>query len=174
MNSLIFLILLILSSPSQEEGELVILHQKVQVRGNTSLGKFNCDYIKEGSFDTLKVNNPKAGQALSFQIPIRSFSCGNFILNSDFRSTLKADQYPFAEVKVNNFRQKSGKIYCHLFLDLAGKRLEFPDFILEKRKEGLAGNLILDFATLGLSPPKKLGGLIKVEDQLDLQLLLGM
>lgn len=174
MNSLIFLILLILSSPLQGERDLVIVHQKVLVSGTTSLGKFNCDYTKVGSFDTLKVNNPKAGHALSFQIPIRNFSCGNFILNSDFRSTLKADQYPFAEVKVNNLRQQSGKIYCHLFLDLAGKRLEFPDFILEKHKEGLAGNLCLDFAALGLSPPKKMGGLIKVDDQLDLQLLLGM
>jgi hypothetical protein len=173
MHILILVFLLLFSPKYQERKDLVIIHQRILVSGYTSIGKFNCDFSRVGSIDTLKFNSPKDLKAMEFQIPVKSFSCGNFILNNDFRSTLKADEFPFAKVVVSNFREKSGKFYCHLFLDLVGKKLEFPDLELEKSKEGLNGKLILDFDRLNLSPPSKLGGLVKVENQLDLELLLG-
>jgi hypothetical protein len=68
---------------------------------------------------------------------------------------------------------KSGYVYCSLVLDLVGQKLEFPDLLLERNKEGMSANLILNFDLLKLEPPSKFGGLIKVENQLDLQLHLG-
>lgn len=153
---------------------MVITKQKVLVKGYTSLGKFNCDFQILGKVDTLNFNSTGVQKAMEFQIPVKSFSCGNFLLNSDFRSTLKADEYPFAQVEVKNFREKSGKIFCHLSVNLVGKRLEFPDLMLEKVPDGLSGKLILNFQMLELTPPSKFGGLITVEDQLDLEVLLGI
>lgn len=175
MNILILLISLIFSSaPQQERNQLIITEQKVLVKGYTSMGKFNCGFQKVGQGDTLTINSNGSQKIMQFQIPVKSFSCGNFILNSDFRSTLKADEFPFAQVSVKNFREKSGKIFCHLSIDLVGKKLEFPDLMLEKETNGLTGKLILNFQMLDLSPPSKFGGLVKVEDQLDLELLLGI
>ena len=68
---------------------------------------------------------------------------------------------------------KSGKIFCHLSLNLVGRKLEFPDLMLERNPKGLNGKLILNFDLLHLTPPSKFGGLVKVEDQLDLEILLG-
>lgn len=124
--------------------------------------------------DTLKLNSTEDLKPLQFTIPVKSFSCGSFLLNNDFRSTLKASEFPNALVTVSNFRLKSGKIYCSLILDLVGQRLEFPDLLLEKNKEGMSANLILNFDMLKLTPPSKFGGLVKVENQLDLEFHLGM
>lgn len=172
---ILILILLNLFSPELREGkELVITQQNIQVSGYTSLGKFICDFSRVGRSDTLKLNSFENRKGLEFRIPVKSFSCGNFLLNSDFRSTLKADDYPYAQVSVTNFREKSGNIFCHLKLNLVGKTLEFPDLMLERGPKGLSGKLILNFELLNLSPPSKFGGLIKVENQLDLEVLLGI
>lgn len=174
MQVLILMILLFFASFSQDRGELIITDQRVEVRGYTSLGKFNCDFSREGMTDTLKIDSKSGAKTLVFKIPVKSFSCGNFLLNNDFRSTLKANEYPNALVTVSNFRLIYGKVYCRMVLDLVGQRLEFPDLLLEKNSEGMSANLILNFEMLKLSPPSKFGGLVKVENHLDLELHLGM
>lgn len=174
MQVLILMILLSFSSFSQGRSELVITDQRIQVSGYTSLGKFNCDFSRVGMTDTLSLNSTGDLKTLEFKIPVKSFSCGNFLLNNDFRSTLKANEYPHALVTVSNFRLKGGKVYCCMVLDLVGQKLEFPDLLLERNKEGMSANLILNFDMLKLNPPSKFGGLIKVENQLDLEFHLGM
>ncbi|HSF54003.1 MAG TPA: hypothetical protein VLA71_09640, partial [Algoriphagus sp.] len=139
MNVLILLLGILFFSEDQERKDLIIFEQKIQVSGSTSLGRFNCDFSQVGRTDTLWLNSSQSKRTLEFLIPIKSFSCGNFMLNNDFRSTLKADQYPFAKVVVKNFREKSGTILCHLALDLVGQQLEYPDFILEKHILGWSG-----------------------------------
>lgn len=174
MQVLILMIILSFASFTQERSELIITDQRVEVRGYTSLGKFNCDFSREGMTDTLKLNSKGGVKALVFKIPVKSFSCGNFLLNNDFRSTLKANEYPNALVTVSNFRLKYGKVFCTMVLDLVGQKLEFPDLLLERNSEGMSANLILNFDMLRLEPPSKFGGLVKVENQLDLALHLGM
>lgn len=174
MQVLILMILLSFASFNQDRGELIITDQRVEVKGYTSLGKFNCDFSRVGMKDTLSLNSTGDLRTLEFIIPVKSFSCGNFLLNNDFRSTLKANEYPNAFVNVSNFRLKSGKVYCKMVLDLVGQKLEFPDLLFEKNPSGMSANLILNFEMLNLSPPSKFGGLIKVENQLDLELHLGM
>lgn len=174
MQVFILMMILFFTSLAQERGELVITQQRVQVSGYTSLGKFDCDFSRVGMTDTLKLNSTGDLRTLEFIIPVKSFSCGNFLLNNDFRSTLKADEYPNALVTVSNFRLKSGKVYCTMILDLVGQKLEFPDLLLEKNPSGMSANLILNFDMLKLNPPSKFGGLVKVENQLDLELHLGM
>ncbi len=174
MHFLILLVSLFFVFAKQERNQLVITQYQVVVKGHTSVGKFNCNFEEKGKVDTLDLNASDSQDAMEFQIPVKSFSCGNFLLNSDFRSTLKAEEYPFAKVQVKNLREKSGAIYCHLSLHLVGNNLEYPDFLLKKNAKGLRGKLILDFETLNLTPPRKLGGLIKVEDKLDLELQLGI
>jgi len=174
MQVLILMIILWFANFPQEGGELIITQQRVQVSGYTSVGKFDCDFSRVGMTDTLKLNSTGDLRTLEFIIPVKSFSCGNFLLNNDFRSTLKANEYPNALVTVSNFRLKSGKVYCKMVLDLVGQKLVFPDLLLEKNPTGMSANLILNFDMLKLSPPSKFGGLIKVENQLDLELHLGM
>lgn len=174
MQFLILMMILSFSSARQERSELIITDQRIQVSGYTSLGKFNCDFSRVGMTDTLSLNSTGDLRTLEFKIPVKSFSCGNFLLNNDFRSTLKANEYPNALVTVSNFRLKSGKIYCSLVLDLVGQKLKFPDLLLERNNGGMSANLILNFEMLNLEPPSKFGGLIKVENQLDLEFHLGM
>lgn len=110
---------------------------------------------------------------MHFRIPVKDFACGSFLINKDFRSTIKAEKYPNAEVQVKNFRNEKGHFKCDLLVTLVGKKLEFPGWEFSRTSEGLVGQLQLSFEQLELEAPKKLGGLIKVDEKLELEVLLG-
>lgn len=158
----------------EKPSELIITKQKITVSGQTSFGAFNCDYTQDGLKDTLVFNSTKKIKSLVFKIPVKSFSCGNFLLNKDFRSTIKAEQFPYTEVQVTNFKNENGQIRCDLSVNLVGKKLEFPNLPLQRCPGGLQTELRLSFERLELQPPNKLGGLVKVDENLDLLIFLGI
>lgn len=172
MHILVILFSLLLADwPSP--GYFIITQQQIIVSGDTSFGDFDCKYSKAGLQDTLRFDNPGINKVMRFLIPVKDFSCGSFLINKDFKSTIKADKYPNAEVQVRNFRNENGHYKCDLIVDLVGKKLEFPGLALIKKRDGLLGHLNLSFERLDLEAPKKLGGLIKVEEKLELEVLLG-
>lgn len=175
MHVLISLIIVLFHFFLLEE-ELIVNEKTISVSGQTSLGGFKCDYCDESYRDTLFIDSSRShsDQELVFEIPVQSFSCGNFLLNRDFRKTIKAEEYPKARIRVKNIRTKGSNYSCDLSVDLAGKKLEYKGLELKKDNGQLQSNLILSFEQLELSTPSKMGGLIKVEEELALEFRLGI
>jgi len=153
-----------------EKERLVIQEKEITVSGNTSLGRFNCTYNATGPKDTLSFVNNRSTDAFLFHINVAEFGCGNPLLNNDFKKTIKAKEYPQARVIVTNIQKVNEGYRCDLHLEIAGKRLLFKDFILHKQADRLTGGLDLHFDALELAPPRKFGGLIKVDEILSLSL----
>jgi hypothetical protein len=172
MRILLVLILILLSSEVKER-EVIVTKKMITVSGKTSIGGFNCDYSKTGLKDTLFIDFEGPAKEMVFDIPVRDFSCGNFLINRDFRNTVKADLHPSARVKVQNLKSNYGHYTCDLSVTLVGKKLDFPSLVLKRVPEGLHANLILSFEDLELEAPKKMGGLVKVEERLTLDFTLG-
>lgn len=169
---ILWLSLILLFHFTPETERLVIFEKEITVSGNTSLGKFDCTYEVLGSKDTLSFNGNESHDVFLFDIEVADFGCGNFLLNNDFRKTIKAKTYPQAHVRVSNFKKNSDSYHCDLNLELVGKNLHFKDFKLSDKDGNLVGRLKLDFETLDLVAPSKFGGLIKVEESLLLSLSL--
>ncbi len=172
MRILIALIL-VFSHLVPSERELIVKEKVITVEGQTSLGSFKCDYLNQGFKDTLFINSSKVQKPIVFDIPVHEFGCGNFLLNKDFRKTIKADEFPHAKVTVSNLKTKGKNYTCDVIVNIVGKRLEYKSLELTNGSSRLKGNIILNFDELDLVPPKKLGGLIKVEEQLALEIKLG-
>lgn len=169
----LLILLLILFNPYLKEREVIVTKKVITVSGQTSIGGFNCDYAKNGLKDTLYIDFDKSGKELVFDIPVNDFSCGNFLLNRDFRKTIKAEKYPSARVKVGNLQSNYGHYTCDLNVNIVGKTLNFKALVLKRTPQGVSGNLVLSFDDLELDTPKKMGGLIKVEEELHLEIQLG-
>lgn len=169
----LLILLLILFNPDLKEREVIVTKKVITVSGKTSIGGFNCDYATNGLKDTLYIDYDDSKKELIFDIPVHDFSCGNFLLNRDFRKTIQAEKYPTAKVKVRNLQSNYGHYTCDLSVDLVGKKLDFPALVLKRTPEGVSGSLILSFEELALETPKKMGGLIKVEEELHLEIQLG-
>ncbi|MDD3458715.1 MAG: hypothetical protein PHO74_04510 [Weeksellaceae bacterium] len=161
----VFVLMLISGSFRPFAEDYILLGPKTfSVKGSTSIGKYDCDY-KLDTKDTLYLNQ-KIG--INYKIPVKKFGCGNFLLTGDFRKTLKEKQYPWVFITVSDVR-KEGQLYRYnLRLDLAGKVKHMKNLKLRSEKGGLKGEIELKFSDFDLEAPNKLGGAIKVKEEISL------
>lgn len=164
-----YLIILVFVGFTRQQNDYLVLNsKKFTVEGSTSIGSFTCNYDLQTK-DTLFFNQ-KSG--LSYKVPVRGFGCGNFLLNRDFRKTLKENQYPEVSISLFDVRKEKNNYIYNLHLNLAGKEKMFQNLVLTKEGNTLKGNIALKFGDFDLEPPKKLGGAIKINEEIKLSILL--
>lgn len=173
MNTIsIIFILGTLLGEMKAEPCLVIEEKIITVNGNTSLGGFSCDYEIAEKNDTLRIDKLHLSP-YSFTIPIEAFECGNFLLNRDFQTTLKAKTHPQATVEVLRLNEnEEGAMTGCIRLTLVGrsKTLDDIEFCMKlyKERQVLSADFVFYASEFKLTPPRKLGGLIKADDAMDI------
>lgn len=150
---------------------VLISNKQFTVQGTTSIGGFKCNY-QLNSKDTLMISRSNSRSNISYTLPVKEFGCGNFVLNSDFRKTLKAKDHPEIKIDFFNLRSMSDHILCDLNILLVGQRKTFRNIILKQEKNTLKGDLVLNFNDFDLTPPKKMGGMVKVGEEIKLTIAL--
>ena len=156
------------------EEPFVIKQKEIKVKGVTSFGKFECSYGNDKLGDTLYTGDISASKRIRFIIEVEDFGCGNFLLNRDFKNTIKASEYPTCMVIVNSLNRKRHHFSSDIDVTLAGKYLSLKDVVFIQKDKQLTGEICLSFDQLDLVAPKKLGGLVQVDDDLILEIILGI
>lgn len=150
-------------------GDYVLLNSKeFKVKGETSVGKFSCKYSLTTK-DTLFLNQTKG---LADKIPVNDFRCGNFLLNRDFRKTLKARDFPDASFILSHIEKENDRYLYDLTVLIAGEEKTLKRQELTPKDNGLFGEIKLKFSDFNLEPPQKLGGAIKIEENIELEIYL--
>lgn len=169
----IFLVLGFLMTLIQphKQTAFVVDSQKLSVKGETSFGRFECHYHPNQK-DTLFLN--QASSYLSFEVPVKDFGCGNFLLNRDFRKTVKEKEHPLTFIRIHYLRKRNETFNCDLQIELAGTKKQVHNVVLSKKKNHYTGKTNLNFSDFNLSPPKKMGGLIQVKEQIEISLELDL
>ena len=165
----IFLVLgflMTLINPNKQTA-FVVASQKLSVKGETSFGSFECHYHPNQK-DTLFLN--QTSSFLSFDIPVKDFGCGNFMLNRDFRKTVKEKEHPLTKVRIHHLRKRNEIFTCDLQIELAGTKKQVHNVVLSKYKNHYLGKTHLNFSDFHLSPPKKMGGMIQVKEQIEISI----
>lgn len=150
---------------------LMVTRKEYTVYATTSIGGFECKYDLTTK-DTLFFNESRRVTKLAHSIPVKEFGCGNFMLNSDFRKTLKEKEFPKVKIELTNFKKQGEILYCDLNLNLVGKLKQYKNLKLKKDKKRVYGDVFLNFSDFGLKPPNKAGGLIKIEEQIKIEVSL--
>lgn len=154
-----------------EKDTLIIYHKEIIVKGKTSVGSFECSYDSQYGGDTLVFNRPSpVNSSLDFEIPVKDFGCGNFLLNHDFRKTLKAEEYPTCAVSVDRLSKVDQQIFGTIRVRMAGTDLCLEKVSFAQREGRLQGNIRLSMDQLGLDASSRLGGLVQVNEQIDLEI----
>ena len=179
MQKLIIIIFLGLFSSITLTGQeyLVVMRKTVLIKGKTSFGRFSCTYQNEHDQDTVSFSKvPNAESLMDLSIPVASFDCGNRMLDRDFGKTLKSDEFPHIEVKLDDFNRIGQQYFGDIWIMLTGKKMkmEHIPFDINKDEEGefLFSEITISLDYFDLSPPKKLFGLVKVQDELIIELSL--
>ncbi len=149
----------------------------MSVNGSTNINKFSCD-IPNCDQDTLTVWKSDKGIRLSGSINpnVLSFDCHKAMMTHDLRKTLKAKKYPKLHIQflsLNELPELSGRpisISGQVEIEIAGiKKLYEIDYSISVDNDKmihLLGSRDLNFSDFELTPPRKLGGMIKAKDQL--------
>jgi hypothetical protein len=173
MFSFSYLISLAFLLINPKEECLIITKQEFVINGETSIGKFKCTY-DDTQKDTLYWKSSSKDRKIKYAIPGKEFGCGNFLLNGDFRKTLKVKEYPQTQLEISNIKKKTNSFTCDVLLHLAGKQKSYKGIELLKTNKGVIGSFTVNFNDFNLQAPQKMSGMIKVKDQVDLSIVLNI
>jgi polyisoprenoid-binding protein YceI len=161
----------------------------LQIQGKTNVNSFQCycappasvvGFNAESSSETQKINFKKA----ELTVLTKSLDCRHKIMNRDMYQTLKAEHYPTIALSISqvlipihsiNARWKlTGPIATEAYLTLAGMKRKidllvtisqpFSNIYRFTAKKSL---LLTDF---GLTPPTALMGMVKVKNEIILDI----
>ncbi|MBH2004356.1 MAG: YceI family protein [Sphingobacteriia bacterium] len=165
---------------------VVMQGSSLTVNGSTNINTFQCVIPNYSMPDTISlVRGGQKGVTLpmngKLNLSVEAFDCHNKMMTSDLRKTLKAKTYPVLTVRfvsVNGFPDLKNPVKITGIVDigLAGvtKRFEINYlFTSEERQQiQLKGDQLIHFSDFNLTPPSKLGGVIKAKDELKVEFIL--
>lgn len=154
----------------------------LKVDGSTNVNNFSCAIDNYSRPDTIMVTR-YAYQAVqlsgNIQLEVQKFDCHNLIMTADVRKTLKAKEFPALIIRFislskhpdNDTRQDI--IKGMVIIELAGvsKRFEVEYKVVsaESTYINLVGSRKVNFSDFNLIPPRKLGGMIRTNNQLSVE-----
>lgn len=138
----------------------------VEINGWTNINTFKC--INNSFSNSPNVYSFTGNELPNVILKVNDFDCRNRIMTSDFRKTLNSEKYPYLSIKFLNFYRQttnafSATVEVKMMNVVKKYTIEFSEY-----KGSLVGNKRLRFSDFNIVPPKKMGGMVYVKDELDL------
>jgi hypothetical protein len=170
------------NSPYMMAKWIVLSGGTLRVNGSTNINTFSCVVANDSKPDTLNCFlNKDASVAMTgtINLDVFGFDCHNPMMTADLRKTLKAKDYPMMKIsfislnKFPDLKSTQEQIKGSVNIELANvsRRYEvsYKFFLDEKKTIHLIGDRSVNFSDFKLTPPKKLGGIIRANDNLDVE-----
>lgn len=153
----------------------------LSIKGSSNISPFQCDVLRYLHNDTLRFSSDARTRQLNFSqrsvtIDIGEIDCHHKYITSDMRKTLKYQEHPHLKIHLVRMedpsRMKVGQSLKGVFdIELAGrtKRIEMEYTLKSQsgRYFQLEGDRSLLFSDFKLEPPRKLAGLIRIKEDID-------
>lgn len=172
------------SDPERETRVWVAPESEVVIAGTTNVNGFTCRYDVQGLEMPIRmVYDEKVEQILFKNAKLKlandCFDCGGRAINKDFRELLKTEQHPQVELRllhVDPPKPDGQKIEVGLEIVIAGIARKYRALLNCEQASDICvnGTLALRLSDFGLEPPRKVLGMIKVDDEIQVQLTLKM
>lgn len=137
----------------------------VQINGNTNINSFKCINTSfKISNLALNLSNKKLP---NLSLKVDDFDCHHKIMTSDFKKTLSADEHPYLNIKFLNV-DKNKNIYNTQIEVRMMNKSKIYNIALCMENGKLTGKRTVKFSDFNIKPPKKMGGMVVVKDDLNL------
>lgn len=147
------------------------------IDGSSNVNEFTCSIHEYLQCDTLWNNVDAGRKRMTFRksrlnVEIRRFDCMHKYITADFRKMLMADKYPYLTIEFISLDElKTGGLVRGIVdIELAGrkKRMEIIYTCAQNGPKNvtLKGEKIMKFTDFELEPPRKLGGLIRINEDI--------
>ncbi len=138
----------------------------LEINGWTNVNTFKCSIPNfKNSNSVISINGNKIP---NISLLIEDFDCRNKMMTTDFRKVLKSEKYPHLDIKFLEFtKTNSNKFEAVVEVKMMTVARKYNiDFSYYNNR--LVGNKRVKFSDFKIIPPKKMGGIIYVKDELDL------
>ncbi|MTE27721.1 YceI family protein [Winogradskyella ouciana] len=153
------------------ESELII-------KGHSNVNDFQCQYDITELSDSIAISYRMVGDNLSFskaklELKSLSFNCGNKGINKDFNKLLKSDVYPKIRIDLVSAESsiEDSELVVTVDITICGISKSYEILIQVNKRNGdllVCGTLPIDINDFQLEPPKKMLGLIKVSNEIEI------
>lgn len=156
------------------------------INGSTNINRFSCAIRHYPKTDTISIAEDAMDKRLllsgSINLEVANFNCANQVMTKQLRKTLKSAEFPYLTItflsikEVPSINQKRDiKGWVELALAGVKKRFEIVyQFKMDGQRMLLTGNQAINFSDFKLLPPRAVGRLISVNDQLNVAFYLQM
>lgn len=171
------------SSAPVTERWVVEASSELIIRGTTNVNEFVCRTDCYDVRDTVELLRRDKDCPIVFSrnamvIPVASFSCGNDMITRDFQETLRSERFPHLSVRFVSIDESApslrpGLVTGMVEITLAGTARAYPVLYTVSENGNnsisLAGKQEVCFSDFNLKAPKKMMGLIRVQDDLEVE-----
>lgn len=162
--------------PKKEGSIKISPKSSLTITGDTNINSFTCVFNPELLPSELNITYKQTAdhQILLHNTKLilasKGFDCGSRAINKDFRSLIKANQFPSIEIelhKLKNIKQSSAE--ATLKITIAGISKTYNTTVnFNSHNNNYKGTLQLNINDFELEPPSKMFGLIKVKKDIDI------
>jgi hypothetical protein len=154
--------------------------------GRSNVSSFSCGITEYLRPDTLcfyreELRQPVLSVKGGLTINVNRFDCQQKYMNKDLLKTLKANECPELKIAlqtIGNFSGALRNIKGIVIITLAGvtrtMEVDYTVQYIDQNNIRLQGYRQVLFSDFGLTPPRKLAGLVKVEEQINVRFRLAL
>lgn len=173
--SIIAVIILLSFGFSKNQTKVKITNKsEVSIKGKSNVNSFECKYDSDFIENDLQIsitrnNNKILLEGAKLSIKSTGFDCAHKMITKDFKTILKADDYPHIVINVKEISTTKENIAAKLNVTIAGIDKEYlVPVSYNQNTNNVKGQLRLDIKDFKLKSPKKLLGMIVVNDKVDI------
>lgn len=137
----------------------------VRINGSTNVNVFQCvnsKFKNDGNAYSFSEKNLP-----NIILKVNDFDCGNKMMTKDFQKILNAEKYPEMTIKFIKFTKTQKNFIAVVEVKMMNQSRRYNvEFELANNK--MVGRKNVKFSDFNITPPKKMGGMIVVKDDLDL------
>ena len=147
---------------------------EVSIKGKSNVNSFECKYDSDFIENDLQIsitrnNNKILLEGAKLSIKSTGFDCAHKMITKDFKTILKADDYPHIVINVKEISTTKENIAAKLNVTIAGIDKEYlVPVSYNQNTNNVKGQLKLNIKDFKLKSPKKLLGMIVVNDKVDI------
>lgn len=147
---------------------------EIIIKGTSSVNTFKCNYhhqieVVENEITYKKNQASYLLENAKIALDANAFDCGGRRINSDFRELLDTENHPHIEIKIQQIKIKNNQVTADAKVNLAGKSKTYTFPIETPEENNFIGDLCINITDFGLEPPKKMMGLIVVDEIIDIE-----
>jgi hypothetical protein len=147
---------------------------EVTIKGKSNVNTFECKYNSDYIEDEIHVSVTKSNsktllEGAKIAIKSNGFDCAHKMITRDFKSILKADENPYIVINVKEINNTKENITAKLNVKIAVIEKEYTvPVAYNQATNNVKGQLKLNIKDFKLKSPKKLLGMVVVNDNVEI------